>query len=1548
MSTIPRRVRNTIRNVGKSIKKKLSSEAVSGHIECDVRELKKDEGYAYDLKIIAIPSVDEDASHRDASASADDILNGQIPPSMAYGIIQVNKKPLANAAEKTVAQNLEKAFENTGVQKGLVNFLKKAFRPGALYDFASLFVMQALLPNYIIKGKASIQVKFEVQKDGSILLINTYSAPYMKKTDQYNAKPEVTQVNVRIAHKIEMQNGVPKVSLIDKAFNVEGTNEEDLNTIGVLLAAKLDVKFKADAKKMHGSALFDAAASEDLATVKVLLQAGIQQSIKDDEVGMVFRNAANRGDTQFIKATLYIFWNFPKVFNTNIYAADAQGRTAFHYAADAGQIKVLRLLIPHMDVNVTDDAGMTPLHYAIKSGFVDAVRFLRENGADVDLKDNSGKSAADYVLESQGSDSEKQELIDLLTKPIVVSMTLENIRCRQIDGVSKIGDIAEFSTPADFETQSYKDLRRDAHDITVSKDSVLTKSLRELALSLPPDNKDITPQEQEEKLKEIRQVFRDMGFDESVIAAIIKTFNQGNLFARLETNICSSLNSYREGYPAYVPMNKTTHHDIQWIEGGGARITETLDVSVMNADAPDGVLATIRGKSSITIKIIDGQIELDIENIKVDVIENKEAKGSTLHVKQLADRVVDGLYSGSTLSMYARTGNFKLIEKAIIDRELTAKNIDIPDRAKKTLLHHAAKRGHLDIVAVLMAMGAQNDIEDASEKTAEMYLKELTDADPVMLEIIEILQNPAEAKNVNVQDYESKTALYFAVLAGNLELVEKILAARANLEFTYNFTRDPRKSERGTILHYAVMVGNVGVVDALIDAGANTTAKDRFGKTPLHYAVGRGNADMVKALLRKNRDSINEADSAGKTALQYAVEKGDTAIIRILLDAQASLPLTHSDKHSVSQSNTNIPNAILLLLEQKGVDVQDEAKRTALQYAVRENSDEVVEMVLAFGPSLDLANSEGKTAAHYAATRKNAKVLQMLVAKGADLTCRDKKGMGVLHYAAEVGNVDAITFLLALNKPEIHFPDFSGQTALHYAVKSGNAAVVEALIEAGVDVNATNFSFETPLHYAAEQGNFEIVNLLLENGAKVNLQAAQGKTALHCAAVKGNADSVKSLIAAGANMEARNFENKTPLQSALQHGCIRQAAILIDRGADVSNLREELLSKKGKEGKTVLSYLSQTKSLLSIIGKDKSKMSLFYAISARNLDLVKQLLAESSADLTARDSSGHSAVHYAAKIYANAVKAKNQDAIANAEAIFFALIDAGADIMAKDRKGKRALDYIPEGTAVKTYLHVLVGVEGYIQHLAQSKGSPAKRKAAQSLRTVLMMRGDTLANRLADFKGVYETQLNVITLDSTDFGSGLSSLFKRMFSQTQDILNPTGIQTHAQAFTDYIGKELGAIDKILEEDLKQKTEKAEAVIADEEENIQIIPLNLPADYLQILSTNSQEPQATDPIAVRSEKLDADDEDMEIDTETEDVVAIPVAETNPEDEKRRLAEEASKKSQETIEKSKQSRKQPYLGAKPRPAATRSSFWGFPVVQTTPPSSQKELVDGGPTP
>ena len=86
------------------------------------------------------------------------------------------------------------------------------------------------------------------------------------------------------------------------------------------------------------------------------------------------------------------------------------------------------------------------------------------------------------------------------------------------------------------------------------------------------------------------------------------------------------------------------------------------------------------------------------------------------------------------------------------------------------------------------------------------------------------------------------------------------------------------------------------------------------------------------------------------------------------------------------------------------------------------------------------------------------------------------------------------------------------------------------MLEAGVNVNATDSNGFTAVVYAAYMGRTETLRALLDAGADVNLKDVFGRTALVTAASLGRTETVRDFLAAGADVNARDHRGWTALE----------------------------------------------------------------------------------------------------------------------------------------------------------------------------------------------------------------------------------------------------------------------------------------------------------------------------------------------------------------------------------------------------------------------------------
>ncbi|AXH10864.1 hypothetical protein CP960_09040 [Malaciobacter halophilus] len=169
------------------------------------------------------------------------------------------------------------------------------------------------------------------------------------------------------------------------------------------------------------------------------------------------------------------------------------------------------------------------------------------------------------------------------------------------------------------------------------------------------------------------------------------------------------------------------------------------------------------------------------------------------------------------------------------------------------------------------------------------------------LSLIKLLFNAGA--DANIMDDNGDTPLTILVDHGlklkNLRAKEQFLE---RLVFLLKFRIDVnvRDKEGRTVYHRAVMADDIEVVEKLLSKKADLNIKDKQGRTALHHTQWKGNFKIARLLIAAGAD-VNAVDYAGFTILNYAAILGHTKLVVILI-ASGVLMYNHNKKsRSVAQ-----------------------------------------------------------------------------------------------------------------------------------------------------------------------------------------------------------------------------------------------------------------------------------------------------------------------------------------------------------------------------------------------------------------------------------------------------------------------------------------------------------------------------------------------------------------------------------------------------------------------------------------------------------------------
>ena len=215
-------------------------------------------------------------------------------------------------------------------------------------------------------------------------------------------------------------------------------------------------------------------------------------------------------------------------------------------------------------------------------------------------------------------------------------------------------------------------------------------------------------------------------------------------------------------------------------------------------------------------------------------------------------------------------------------------------------LAHAARGGHLGLVAFFLAKGAPIDARNVAGATALLAAAQLRKNAVVKLLL-------AKGADPNLAGPSGVTPLIAAAYKDSDRIVQELLARGADPKV--------RDSTGKSAMVYAAARGSDGIVRRLLDAGID--AKERYGNalTALMWAAGRDDgvsadaANRVVDLLLAHGAVLDAADNRGRTALMIAAALGHAAVVAHLLQHGADRALKTRTARPRSTSPRTMPCA---------------------------------------------------------------------------------------------------------------------------------------------------------------------------------------------------------------------------------------------------------------------------------------------------------------------------------------------------------------------------------------------------------------------------------------------------------------------------------------------------------------------------------------------------------------------------------------------------------------------------------------------------------------
>jgi ankyrin repeat protein len=207
--------------------------------------------------------------------------------------------------------------------------------------------------------------------------------------------------------------------------------------------------------------------------------------------------------------------------------------------------------------------------------------------------------------------------------------------------------------------------------------------------------------------------------------------------------------------------------------------------------------------------------------------------------------------------------------------------VDAADKEGETPLHYASKQGNVELARLLLDHGAKVGAAARDRREQPLYFAAVAGS----REVIELLL--ARKADLNATTERGETALHAAAKVGRVEAARLLLDRGARV--------DAVTQSRETPLHLAAAYAPPAVAELLLDRKADPNARDLSGETPLHHAVDSTNLKVVSLLLKRGADrGVKNKD--GKTPLDLAEDKYKASLGKKELIAILKAPANREPK----------------------------------------------------------------------------------------------------------------------------------------------------------------------------------------------------------------------------------------------------------------------------------------------------------------------------------------------------------------------------------------------------------------------------------------------------------------------------------------------------------------------------------------------------------------------------------------------------------------------------------------------------------------------------
>lgn len=311
-----------------------------------------------------------------------------------------------------------------------------------------------------------------------------------------------------------------------------------------------------------------------------------------------------------------------------------------------------------------------------------------------------------------------------------------------------------------------------------------------------------------------------------------------------------------------------------------------------------------------------------------------------------------------------------------------------------------------------------------------------------------------------------------------------------------------------------------------------------------------------------------KATAPSVRALEWAARHGQVWTIQKLLNAGLS-PNNDTSMAILAAANGGHRDVVQTLLWH---DFDPNEKDHCgfcrpIHRAAAQGHVEIIQDLLEAGADIEALDHDDETAYAKAVMEGRAHVVSFFLKRGTSTENIHGRGSS-LAWAARYKQIDVMNTLLEAGA-DIEATTEEGETVLHWAARWGSPKSVALLLDRGAAPDVPDRHGRTPLHHACfNPVPAEIITLLFQHNVKINRPGlSDGRTPLAVAAVLGFTEAIKPLLESGADPTMRGACGCTPLALAVRLGHANTALALLDVDADT---RKKYIDTPDEWGRTPL------------------------------------------------------------------------------------------------------------------------------------------------------------------------------------------------------------------------------------------------------------------------------------------------------------------------------------------------------------------------------------------